>query len=71
MNKWVIFGASGFIGQNLCEYLIKCGQKIIPFDKVKTDNELLKNCDWKIGNFFDKKELIETIRNAIKFIFVI
>jgi UDP-glucose 4-epimerase len=61
---WAIIGASGFIGKNLCEYLLEKEQNVIAFDKTQIQNNNLTNCDWVIGDFFNKKDLKKAIKDA-------
>ncbi len=38
MSKYIIFGASGFIGQHFIEQLVKDNQEIVGFDLIKKEN---------------------------------
>lgn len=55
-RRWIVFGAAGFIGQNLCEYLINNNQEVIAFDKKKPINVKLNKCEWITGNFFERED---------------
>lgn len=63
-SVWAVIGASGFIGQNLCEYLLEQEQNVVAFDKSRPKNNKLDACSWEIGDFFTKKEVIKAIKNA-------
>lgn len=59
-NRIVITGGSGFIGSHLINDLLSQNhQNILSIDKKKSSNQLIKN---KIGNFFDTKLLLNTLK---------
>jgi UDP-glucose 4-epimerase len=61
---WAIIGASGFIGQNLCEYLLELDQNVVAFDKARSQNNKLAACNWEIGDFFEKNDVLQAIKGA-------
>lgn len=62
MNKILVTGGAGFIGSNLCEYLINVGYGVVCLDNFSTGH--MRNIKHLIENHPDKFTLIEgDIRN--------
>lgn len=62
MNKILVTGGAGFIGSNLCEYLINVGYAVVCLDNLSTGH--MRNIQHLIENHPDKFTLIEgDIRN--------
>jgi UDP-N-acetylglucosamine/UDP-N-acetylgalactosamine 4-epimerase len=38
-NSWLVTGAAGFIGSNLCEFLVRHGQRVVALDNFLTGHE--------------------------------
>ena len=59
MKKIGITGGSGFIGQQIINYLLKKNYKVKSCDLVKPKKSLLKNVNYKFKkiNIFDEKSL--------------
>lgn len=63
--KILITGAAGFIGSNLCEWLLVRGHKIFAIDNLSTGN--IKNLNWCLlehshSFFFDRIDLLDEAR---------
>ena len=60
MKKILVLGGNGFLGRNLCDYLVKQGEDVYSFDM-----SLPKECDAGItyltGDFFDDYTLQQII----------
>lgn len=55
-RKWLVTGAAGFIGSNLCEFLLKCNQVVVGLDNFSNGRrsnieEVKSNCSDFISNF--------------------
>lgn len=62
-NKQIlIIGGNGFIGRNLADYLINCGEEVFSFDirNPEIENPKVK---YIIGNFFDDNDLKKALNN--------
>ena len=57
MNKILITGGAGFIGSNLCEYLIHKGFEVVCLDNFSTGH--VRNIQHLINNHSDAFSLIE------------
>jgi len=70
MKKWFITGCGGFIGSNLCEYLLKSNQIIYGFDNLSTGSasnikrlSTYKNFHFTDGDILDKHSLSNLIQD--------
>lgn len=62
MNKILVTGGAGFIGSNLCEYLIKAGYGVVCLDDFSTGH--MRNIRHLVEGYSDRFKLIEgDIRN--------
>lgn len=61
MKKVLVLGGNGFIGRNLCAYLVKMGEEVYSFDMA---NPEVKNPDihYIEGDFFDDYTLEHTLK---------
>ena len=57
MNKILVTGGAGFIGSNLCEYLIHKGFEVVCLDNFSTGH--IRNIQYLINNHSDAFSLIE------------
>lgn len=57
MNKVLVTGGAGFIGSNLCEYLINKGYEVVCLDNFSTGH--IRNVQHLINNHSDAFSLIE------------
>lgn len=63
-KNWVVIGAGGFIGQNLCEFLLKKGQSVVAFDRSLSLNPNITTCHWTTGDFLNFDVLNNVIAGA-------
>ena len=56
-QKWLVLGASGFIGVNLCRKLIKSGADVVAFGRKPKVPIELEGCEWVFGDFYDQDTL--------------
>jgi UDP-N-acetylglucosamine/UDP-N-acetylgalactosamine 4-epimerase len=63
--NWVVTGAAGFIGSNLCEYLVRNNQKVTGFDNLATGH--LHNIEdvREIASRLNRSELFKFIKGDI------
>jgi len=64
MKKFLITGGSGFIGSNICKFLVKKGHAVFSFDnnsRTSRKNELFKNKNLKYlnGDITNKQDLLK------------
>ena len=59
-KKYLILGGNGFIGSNLCRYLISHNNDVTSFDH-RTPQVLVKGANYIAGDFFDDKLLKEAV----------
>lgn len=50
-HNYLVLGASGFIGQNLCQSLLQQKLQVTAFSRSKPNNPLLDECNWITGDF--------------------
>ena len=50
-HKCLVLGASGFIGQNLCQSLLEHGCRVIAFSRSESNQSFVDKCDWITGDF--------------------
>lgn len=61
-NKSLVIGGSGFIGRNLCEYLLKKGDLVTSFD-LEPPKDKVAGVNYINGSFFDDEKLKEIVDN--------
>lgn len=64
MIKVLVTGGAGFIGSNLCEYLIKKGFEVVCLDNFSTGH--ISNIKHLIKNHSDAFTLIDGILEILK-----
>lgn len=64
MKTFLVTGASGFLGYNLCLYLTKKGHKVVGVDIQDFDYPALKNLDFHKGDIRDRS-LMQKISKGI------
>ncbi len=63
-DRWVVIGAGGFIGTNLCRRLVMEGHDVVAFGRKANFPEVLEGCRWIEGNFLNQADLEVAIENA-------
>lgn len=61
-NRYLVIGGNGFIGRNLCEYLLHQGETVSSFDLLIPD-KLISGVKYISGNFFDDKTLADIVES--------
>lgn len=61
MKKILILGGNGFIGRNLCSYLVSKGEKVYSFDMHLPENKI-EGVEFIEGDFFDDYTLKSVIK---------
>lgn len=59
-KKYLILGGNGFIGKNLCEYIVNKGDHVTSFDR-EFPEERMKKIEYVRGDFFSDDFLRETV----------
>ncbi|HAT89231.1 MAG TPA: hypothetical protein DCS73_05710 [Roseburia sp.] len=59
-NKYIILGGNGFIGRNLCDYIVKQGHEVTSFDRVLPEYQNEK-VNYIQGDFFEDEYLRKII----------
>lgn len=62
MKKILILGGNGFIGRNLCAYLVSKGEKVYSFDMHLPENKI-EGVEFIEGDFFDDYTLKKVIHH--------
>jgi len=62
--QWVILGAGGFIGTNLCRRLVQNGANVVAFGRSPGVLNALTGCQWKAGDFFNHENLADALEGA-------
>ena len=60
--KILVLGGNGFIGKNLCDYLIESGHKVASFDLIPPAIKK-ENISYITGNFFDDQDIVPYLKN--------
>jgi UDP-glucose 4-epimerase len=63
-QRWLVLGASGFIGTNLCRRLVQGGAEVVAFGRQTNMPVQLEGCRWVAGNFFDQDSLAVAMDEA-------
>jgi UDP-glucose 4-epimerase len=63
-HRWVIIGAGGFIGSNLCRRLVQEGADVIAFGRNINFPEALNGCKWVKGSYLDQTALATALDGA-------
>lgn len=63
-QRWVILGAGGFIGTNLCNRLAQRGANVLAFGRRLSFPEALTGCQWMTGDFFNLSDLANALEGA-------
>ena len=62
MRKILVLGGNGFIGNNLCKYLVGQGEKVYSFD-MSMPSRTIEGVEYLAGDFFDDYTLTHVIQN--------
>ncbi len=63
-QNWVVIGAGGFIGTNLCRRLAQSNANVVAFGRTLLFPEALTGCQWMAGNFFNTIDLANALEGA-------
>ncbi len=63
-RRWVILGAGGFIGTNLCQRLVQHGANVVAFGRRASFPEALEGCTWVSGDFLNQADLATALEGA-------
>ena len=61
-KKIFVTGGNGFIGTNLCDYLVRNGYDVISYDIA--EKKIQNNVEWIRGNILDYKMMCESMKSA-------
>jgi UDP-glucose 4-epimerase len=53
-KRWLVLGAGGFIGINLCRKLLSLGIGVIAIGRQGKIPQYLQGCTWITGDYLDK-----------------
>jgi len=62
--RWVVLGAGGFIGTNLCRRLAQEGAQVVAFGRRANFPDALEGCTWLEGDFFNEVDLTAALQGA-------
>ncbi|MDD5123591.1 NAD-dependent epimerase/dehydratase family protein [Methylovulum sp.] len=63
-QRWVVLGAGGFIGTNLCVRLVQNGANVVAFGRSLGFARALTGCQWVVGDFFNPRDLANILEGA-------
>jgi len=63
-HHWVVLGAGGFIGTNLCRRLVQDGANVVAFGRCASLPEALEGCSWVSGDFLNQAALAAALEGA-------
>ncbi|MBQ4058648.1 MAG: NAD-dependent epimerase/dehydratase family protein [Lachnospiraceae bacterium] len=61
-NKYIILGGNGFIGKNLCEYIVRRGHSVTSMDRIFPEQKN-PSIEYVQGDFFDDNFLRKIIQD--------
>lgn len=59
----LVLGGNGFIGKNLCRYLLELGYKVISFD-IQKPEMTVDGIEYILGNFFEDNDILPLLDRA-------
>ncbi len=63
-QNWVVLGAGGFIGTNLCSRLAQSNANVVAFGRSSKFSSVLAGCQWMAGNFFNPTDMAKALEGA-------
>lgn len=63
-QRWLVIGASGFIGTNLCKTLLAMGHEVIAYGRNNQAPQRLDGCIWKAGDLTDRHAIASAMEGV-------
>lgn len=61
VRRWLVIGAGGFIGSNLCRKLIREGENVTAFGRKSSISEDIEDCRWVVDDFLNQTSLASAL----------